>query len=115
MPIKNINAEELRKLIENDQAEIIDVREPEEYKIIHIKSAKNIPMNELTDRLDEIDWSKQVIFHCRTGYRSKLIARVAESLGKEVANLKYGILECYKTGGNDNLEVDEKLVGEYFD
>ena len=64
MPIQNINADELRELIKmkKGELEIIDVRQPEEYEIIHIKGSKLIPLNEIQMRMDEIDFNKDVIF-----------------------------------------------------
>jgi rhodanese-related sulfurtransferase len=115
MPVIDISAEELREMLKNkkDQTKIIDVREPEEYAIIRIKGSKLIPMGELMNRLDEIDWSKEVIFVCRSGNRSRHMAEIA-GIGKEVKNLKHGIYECYASGKNNNLEIDEAMIGEYF-
>jgi hypothetical protein len=70
-------------------------------------------MNQLQARLSEIDWSKDVVFICRSGSRSNLMAHVVEA-GREIKNLEYGIYECFTTGKGDNLEVDESMIGSYF-
>ena len=117
MPVTDIRAEDLRELIKNkkDQLEIIDVREPDEFAIIHIKGSKMIPMNELQARISEIDWNKEVVFICRSGNRSKLMAMVvAAGEGKDIKNLEYGIYECFTSGKGENLEVDENMIGRYF-
>lgn len=117
MTVKNISANELRDLIKNsrDKIEIVDVREPEETDIIRIKGSKLIPLSEVKNRIDEIDWNKEVIFLCRSGSRSKMISEILSKTGKEVSNLKYGIYECYSDGKGENLEIpDEELVKEYF-
>jgi rhodanese-related sulfurtransferase len=115
MPVVDINAEKLRELIKNekDNLEIIDVREPPEYAIIHIKNSKLIPMNELEERLDEIDWKKKVVFICRSGSRSKLMASLVAK-DKKILNLQYGIYECFTTGKGENLEIDATMIGKYF-
>ena len=117
MTTKNIQAKELRELIKNnsDKIEIIDVREPDEYKLIHIKNSKLIPLNQLLSRINEINWNKKVIFLCRSGSRSKMIADILSKSGKNILNLKYGIYECYSDGKGDNLEIlDKNLLEIYF-
>ena len=50
---------------------IIDVRTPGEYQGGHIKGSKNIPLNELSEKIDEIKkWNKAVIACCASGMRS---------------------------------------------
>lgn len=114
MAIKNIKKEELRELIRAGKAEIIDVREPEEYEIIHIRGSKLIPINSLLVRLDEINWDKKVVFVCRSGARSKMIANIISSTGKDIDNLEYGLFECFSDGKGENLEVNQEQVDEYF-
>ncbi|MGD9276815.1 MAG: rhodanese-like domain-containing protein [Candidatus Pacearchaeota archaeon] len=116
MAVKNINANELRNLIKNhrDKIEIIDVREPSEHEIIRIKNSKLIPMNELQNHLNEIDWEKQVIFICRSGSRSRMIANLVSQMGRDVSNLQYGIYECFKDSKGENLEVNEEMTDKYF-
>lgn len=115
MSIQDINAQDLRELIKNkkDNLEIIDVRQPDEYKIIHIKGSKLISMDEVQARLDDIDWNKEVVFICRSGSRSKLVASLISG-GREVKNLRYGIYECYADGKGENLEIDKEMIERYF-
>jgi rhodanese-related sulfurtransferase len=119
MAVKDITKEELKRMIIDgpEKLEIIDVRDPGEYEIIHLKNSKLIPMGELEKKMDQIDWNKRVVFVCRSGSRSRLMASmVAPAVDKEINNLKYGIIECFqdpeKCGGN--LVVDEKNIGFYF-
>ncbi|MCL5004470.1 MAG: rhodanese-like domain-containing protein [Patescibacteria group bacterium] len=92
--VKNISAEELRELIKSKggDIEIIDVRQPEEYEESHIEGAKLIPLGELSERINEIDWNKEIIFMCRSGARSAVAANIAASLNKDCFNLEGGIL-----------------------
>lgn len=68
-------------------AQIIDVREKNEYEAGHIKSAKNIPMSQMRQRVGEIDKSKPVYVHCRTGQRSYNMTLLLKGLGYDVYNL----------------------------
>ena len=92
--IKNISVEELCELIKTrlEDIEIIDVRQPEEYEKSHIEGAKLIPLGELSERINEIDWDKEVVFMCRSGVRSEAAANITTSLNKDCFNLEGGIL-----------------------
>ncbi len=117
MAITDIRAKDLQEMIKNkrNRLEIIDVREPEEYTAIHIKGSKLIPMKELPERLNEIDWNKEVVFLCRNGNRSKATAKTVEAhFGKNIKNLERGIYECFISGKNKDLEIDKKLIRKYF-
>ena len=112
---KDITTTELNNLIKADKAEIIDVREPDEYALAHIKNAKLIPGSELNTRQSEIDWEKQVVFYCRSGVRSRLAANFFAREGKEADNLSGGIKACYKDKGFEGLEIagDKDAVQGY--
>ena len=70
---------------------VLDVREPNEYEIVNL-GALLIPLSELQKRIGELDGSKEIIVHCKSGRRS---ARAAEFLRKNgfkrVKNLVGGI------------------------
>lgn len=93
--VNNINGEDFKKILKEgaDDVEIIDVREKDEYDLIKIKNSKLIPLYEIGERIDEIDWSKRVIFVCRSGSRSGMVAAALAREGKKVINLSGGIYE----------------------
>ncbi len=65
-PIKSINVDEGRRLIEknpSDELTILDVRQPGEYKDQHIPGAKLIPMADLNQRIAELDPNKPMIVY----------------------------------------------------
>ena len=117
MSVKDINRSELRDLLKNhrNKIEIVDVYLFLAARVwIRIKGSKLISMNELQSRINEIDFNKEVIFLCRSGARSRMIANLVSSMGKDVANLQYGIFECYEDGKGENLEIDEEAIDKYF-
>ena len=71
---------------------VLDVREPFEYQIANIGGTL-IPLNEVPQRLGEIDREREVVVHCKSGGRSQ---RAAEFLAQQgyakVSNLAGGIL-----------------------
>lgn len=76
--IKEITVDEFKKLFSTSKnnLEIIDVRQPYEYNQIRISWSKLIPLQEITSNLDAIDWSKLVVFVCRSWARSAYVTQV---------------------------------------
>ena len=62
------------------KAQLIDVREPNEFDGGHILGARNIPMSQLKTRLKEIRPDKPVYLYCQSGMRS---GRAAQMLYKK--------------------------------
>lgn len=116
MTVKDINANEFRQLIDikKGNLEIIDVRDHDEFNIVKFKYSRHIPMDDLKNRLDEIDWKRMVIFVCRTGARSRYIASVVGNNNRKIINLQGGIVDFYYNfDSEDFLDVDLDKVGEY--
>lgn len=88
---KTSSFDKVYELIKND-AQIIDVREKEEYLNGHLKNSKNIPMSEFRNRLDEIDKTKPVYLHCRSGQRSYNVTLALKQLGYDSRNILGGFL-----------------------
>jgi molybdopterin/thiamine biosynthesis adenylyltransferase/rhodanese-related sulfurtransferase len=88
-----ITVEELkRKLDAKEDIFILDVREPHEYDICNIKGYL-IPVGDLPKRVSELDSSREIIAHCRSGVRSAKAVNFLRSAGfKKVYNLTGGIL-----------------------
>jgi adenylyltransferase/sulfurtransferase len=81
----------------------VDVREPFEYEIAHLDSAKLIPLGQLAARANELDTASSIVVYCHTGQRSAQAVRFLNGLGfKKAKNLKGGI----KAWG---LEVDPTI------
>jgi len=59
-----ITSEELIELLQDGKAQLIDIRFREEFEAWHMGIAHNIPLNELPDRLDEINKDKIVVTAC---------------------------------------------------
>lgn len=74
------------------KAQLIDVREPREYEAGHILGARNIPLSQLSYRLNEIRNDKPVYLYCQTGVRSKQAASILKKKHNcnEIYHLKDG-------------------------
>ena len=71
---------------------VIDVREPWEIAIASLPGTLNIPLNELPQRLEQLDPKADTVMICKSGGRSRHAAAYLLSHGFEhVANLTGGI------------------------
>lgn len=69
--------EEAIEIYKREDAIIIDVRTPEEYKENHIEGAINIPMYEIDNLKNEIiDKDTIILLYCKTGKRSKIVKEI---------------------------------------
>src|SRR5690349_17493388 len=88
-----MQVEELKQRLDRgDDLFILDVREPHEYQICNI-GGHLIPLGDLPRRVNELDTSKEIVAHCRSGVRSAKAANFLRQAGfKKVHNLAGGIL-----------------------
>ena len=80
------------KLDRGDAFQLVDVREPHEYRIARIPTAKLIPLGELGKRLAELDSSVEIVAHCKSGMRSAKAVDLLKQSGFRARNMKGGIL-----------------------
>jgi molybdopterin/thiamine biosynthesis adenylyltransferase/rhodanese-related sulfurtransferase len=88
-----ISVEQLKqKLDAKEDIFILDVREPHEYDICNINGYL-IPVGDLPKRVSELDSSREIVAHCRSGVRSAKAVNFLRAAGfKKVYNLTGGIL-----------------------
>ena len=80
------------RLDRGDDLYVLDVREPHEYQICNI-GGHLIPLGDLPQRVNELDSSREIVAHCRSGVRSAKAAEFLRQAGfKKLWNLKGGIL-----------------------
>ena len=91
--VPEIRPEELKaRLDAGNDIFILDVREPHEYQICDI-GGYLIPLGDLPARMNELDSSREIVAHCRSGVRSaKAVALLRQSGFSKVKNLAGGIL-----------------------
>ena len=80
------------RLDRGDDLFILDVREPHEFQICNLKGHL-IPLGELPRRVHELDSSREIVAHCRSGKRSAEAVDFLRKAGfRKILNLKGGIL-----------------------
>lgn len=96
----NVETGEAVKLINNDGV-VIDIRSTEAFARGHIVNAKNIPADELTDKISQIDQfrAKPVVTVCDNGITSMKAVMTLRGAGFEsVYNLKGGMNGWVQSG-----------------
>ncbi|WP_102345620.1 rhodanese-like domain-containing protein [Bacillus sp. Marseille-P3661] len=87
--LKELTEEEFRAGYR--KAQLIDVREPNEFQAGHILGARNIPLSQINARKAEIRTDKPVYLYCQSGMRSARAAGIIKKLGGEdISHLKGG-------------------------
>jgi sulfur-carrier protein adenylyltransferase/sulfurtransferase len=91
--VPEIQVEELKKKLDaGEEIFVLDVREPHEYQICNI-GGYLIPLGDLPKRVHELDSSREIVAHCRSGVRSgKAVAFLRQAGFRKVHNLAGGIL-----------------------
>jgi molybdopterin/thiamine biosynthesis adenylyltransferase/rhodanese-related sulfurtransferase len=91
--VPEITPKELKQRLDRgDDLFILDVREPHEYQICNI-GGRLIPLGEISRRAHELDSSREIVVHCRSGKRSAEAAEFLRGVGfRKLLNLKGGIL-----------------------
>ncbi len=90
--IPEITATELARKLKEEEIFLLDVREPHEFKLCKIPGATLIPLQQLQDRLGEIEGAKPIVAYCRTGVRSaKAVAFLHGAGFTSTQNLRGGI------------------------
>ncbi|WP_282786269.1 MULTISPECIES: rhodanese-like domain-containing protein [unclassified Nocardia] len=77
---------------------LLDVREPDEWRLGHAPGAIHIPMVDVPARTDEIDIDAQVYVICRQGGRSIQVAQYLEHIGYEVLHVSGGMVAWQQAG-----------------
>ena len=101
--VPEITPKELKtRLDRGDDVFILDVREPHEYQICNLNGFL-IPLGDLPRRVSELDSSREIVAHCRSGKRSADAVDFLRQAGfRKIWNLKGGILAW-------SDEVDPKM------
>jgi len=116
---KEISADQAREYLRTmppAELQIIDVRQPGEYRDAHIPGAILIPLGELVQRLDEIDAARNTIVYCRSGARSGAACQIMGEAGLErVLNLRGGMLQWQgnRAAGEETQGLEFFVRGDY--
>ena len=104
--VKQYYWDEIRDLPRDGSVTLLDTRTVYEYKNGHIDGYINIPVDDLRDRLCELDKSKPIYVICQSGLRSYIACRILSQNG----------FDCYNFSGGYRFYanvIHEKQMSEY--
>jgi rhodanese-related sulfurtransferase len=106
----SIAIEQFKEIINNRPGSImlVDVRDKDEYDQGHFKTAVNIPVEELEEKVKSLPSDKPIVFVCSTGARSGESFYMLQDLRPELKKVYYLEAECiYKKDGSFEIKKTE--------
>jgi rhodanese-related sulfurtransferase len=90
--------ERVAELLDDGGVQVIDVREASEWEVGHVGGATHIEFDHVSAQADEIDKGRPVVFQCRGGSRSEMIAAAFRESGWEAYNMDGGLRAWQERG-----------------
>jgi rhodanese-related sulfurtransferase len=95
---ESLDPERVAELVRAGDARLIDVRQPEEWEAARIEGAVHIVLEEVTARAPEIPRDAAVVFACRGGNRSAMVADAFRGDGYDAYNMAGGVRAWEEAG-----------------
>ncbi|WNS74918.1 CoA-disulfide reductase [Bacillus sp. DTU_2020_1000418_1_SI_GHA_SEK_038] len=112
--LEHIQWHEVNEIIA-DGGLLIDVREPMEREFGYIEGSRNISLNELRNKLDELPKDQTIYVSCQVGLRGYLASRILKNNGFNVKNVDGGwktYSSVYGSNINKDVETAANDLGE---
>jgi len=90
--------QQVAKLLQDGEIQLIDVREPREWEAGRIAGARHLPLGELASQTQSIDRQRPVVFYCRSGVRSAMATEALAGAGWDAHNMAGGLLDWAAAG-----------------
>ena len=99
-----IKTPDMLVLVEEGKAVLVDIRFKEEFEVWHMSFAKNIPLNELPKRLNELPKDKLIITACPHNDRANIARMYLTLNGYNAKYLNDGLLKVADFLRGDNAK-----------
>lgn len=98
--MENVSVQLVQKKRKNkEDIAILDVRTPGEHEEIYIPDTLHIPLDELSQRFEELPLNKELYIYCASGNRSQSACTFLEQKsGVRVFNVEGGIMAWHAVG-----------------
>ena len=107
--LKQWHLADAEKFPQDGSVTLLDTRTVGEYSRGHIEGFKNIPVDELRERIGEIEQGKPVYVICQSGLRSYIATRILEGNGFEAYNFAGGF-RFYDAVRNDRALIEKSFA-----
>lgn len=99
---------------DRDTTVLVDVRTDLEYSNGHLDGALNIPVDEIRQRMNEIDKNKLILVYCQVGLRGYVAARILSQHGFLVKNMSGGyksaLMHDFKPQDRDTNSSKRQII-----
>ena len=106
--LKQFFWDEVADLPRDGSVILLDVRTPQEYARGHFDGFINIPVDELRERIGELEKGKTVYVNCQSGLRSYIACRILSQNGFDCYNFSGGF-RLYETIMNDCVAAEVSM------
>lgn len=106
--VVELTPDDVKRKIDEDDVQIVDIRQPNAFAAGHIPGAINIPMPEFPRRVPEHEWGNDIVVACPIGQSSIQAARLLESF----EGVDPDATVASMAGGYDEWEYDLETDAE---
>ena len=106
--LKQWHMDKLDDLLQNDSVILLDTRTVGEFNRGHIPGFRNIPVDDLRDRIAELEPGKPVYVICQSGLRSYIACRILAGFGFDAYNFSGGY-RFYEAVTHDRALIQQAL------
>lgn len=85
-------------LVEREDVQLVDVREPYEHEAGHIDGARHVELERVASQAETIDRDRPVVFYCRLGARSGMAANAFRRAGYDAYSMVGGLERWHAEG-----------------
>jgi len=107
--LKQWHLADAAKLPRDGSVTLLDTRTVGEYSRGHIEGFQNIPVDELRERIGEVEPGKPVYVICQSGLRSYIATRILEGYGFDAYNFAGGF-RFYDAVMNDRALIESSFA-----
>lgn len=106
-----ISTAETAEALAQDDAVVVDVREPYEREAGHIPGTRHIAMGDLSSQAATLPADRPIVFYCRVGGRSAMAAQAFRASGYAARSMAGGIVAWH--GEGRALDPDGGTVADH--
>jgi rhodanese-related sulfurtransferase len=95
---REVSVLEAARLVDDGDAVLLDVRDPDEWQALRAPGALHIPMRDLSTSTDRLPKRGLIVCICHVGMRSAIAAEALVGAGYDAANVRGG-MDAWETAG----------------
>src|SRR5699024_899448 len=90
---KSIDSSDFKKILNEKQIHVVDVREQDEYDAGHIPGASHLPLSGFPENVKELSKDKKHYLICASGGRSSMACNQLDAAGFDGVNVEGGMMQ----------------------